>query len=296
MLLQPEQHTVPSILDSILFPKAMQDLKLLMLTYFETSAEASRLCSHLLSSINQAHYDFHFIKEALEKINDGSSIQETNLAVSQLVSFTLSDNPLSNTDQHEFKLMQDRYTAILHQLKSKKKKVARRMKFIHGLKTVAGVCLIVACSVLALVAVGIDVHSLSGLLMGPALLGCTPFVQLKKKFSMFRLFRSRFLRRLMEQLDAAAKGTYILNRDFDTVSRLVSRLHDEFEHNKMMIKFCLERRNDRVLIEEVVKELKKCGRGLEQQIEELEEHVFLCLVTINRARLLVINEISKPQP
>ncbi|KAM0940465.1 hypothetical protein DsansV1_C18g0150521 [Dioscorea sansibarensis] len=266
-----------------------------MLTYFETSADASRLCSHLLSSINQAHSNYHFIKEALDKFNDGSSsIHETNLAASQLVSFTLSDNPFSNPDQHEFKLMQDRYTSILHQLKSKKKKVARRMKFINGLKTVTGVCLIAACSVLALVAIGIAVHSLSGLLMGPALLGWTPFIQLKKKLSMFRPFRSKFLLRLMEQLDVAAKGTYILNRDFDTVSRLVSRVHDEFEHNKGMIRFCLERSKDRFPVEEIVKELKKCGRGLEQQIEELEEHVFLCLVTINRARLSVINEISKP--
>ncbi|KAJ0973305.1 hypothetical protein J5N97_021264 [Dioscorea zingiberensis] len=294
LLLEPEQQTVPSILESIIFPKAVQDLKLLILSYFETSAEASRICSNLLTNINQAHSNYHFIKGALEKFNEeDSSIEETKLAISQLVSFTLSDNPFSDPDQHEFKLMHDRYTSILHLLKLKKKKVARRLKLIHGVKTVSGVCLTVACSVLALVAIGIAMHSLSGLLMGPALLAFSPF-QLKKKFSNLRLFRSRFLGRLGEQLDAAAKGTYILNRDFDTVSRLVSRLHDEVEHSKGMVRFCLERREDRFPIEEVVNELNKCGRGLEQQIEELEEHVFLCLVTINRARLLVINEISKP--
>ncbi|KAL0438252.1 UNVERIFIED_CONTAM: hypothetical protein Slati_2308200 [Sesamum latifolium] len=77
------------------------------------------------------------------------------------------------------------------------------------------------------------------------------------------------------------------------MSRLVARLHDEIEHNKELIQFCLERREDRLSLIQVLKEIKKYEFGFRKQVEELEEHVYLCLVTINRARALVVDEISK---
>ncbi|KAK6131445.1 hypothetical protein DH2020_034811 [Rehmannia glutinosa] len=67
------------------------------------------------------------------------------------------------------------------------------------------------------------------------------------------------------------------------MSRLVGQLEDEIEHNRAMIKFCLERREDRFCLQ-VLKEIKKYEFGFKKQVEELEEHVYLCLVTINRAR------------
>ncbi|KAK6277147.1 hypothetical protein POUND7_017470 [Theobroma cacao] len=126
--------------------------------------------------------------------------------------------------------------------------------------------------------------------MAPAVVSF-PAKLFKKKLFSFPCLKRGFLRKIGEQLDVAAKGTYILNRDFDTMSRLVSRLHDEVEHNKAMIQICLERREDRFSVQ-VVKELKKSNVGVRKQVEELEEHVYLCLVTINRARALVIKEVT----
>ena len=126
--------------------------------------------------------------------------------------------------------------------------------------------------------------------MGPAIFSF-PVKTFKKKLLDVGFLRSGLLRKVGQQLDVAAKGTYILNRDFDTMSRLVARLHDEVEHNKAMIQFCLDRKEDRVSLQEVVKELRKSDVGFRKQVEELEEHVYLCLVTINRARALVIKEM-----
>lgn len=112
-----------------------------------------------------------------------------------------------------------------------------------------------------------------------------------KKFLRFRFLGSGLLSKVGKQIDVAAKGTYILNRDFDTMSRLVARLHDEVEHKKAMVRFCWERREDKFCLQ-VVKEIKKSDVGFRKQVQELEEHVYLCLVTINRARALVIKEMT----
>ncbi|KAK1301254.1 UPF0496 protein 3 [Acorus calamus] len=73
---------------------------------------------------------------------------------------------------------------------------------------------------------------------------------------------------------------------------LVTRLYNEIEHDRVMVRFCLERKEELFLLREVVKVLKKGGLGFEKKVKELEEHVYLCLVTINRARVLVTREMS----
>lgn len=288
ILLEPEQHLVPPILEA--FSNHSSGLKSLMLRYFDITAQASGICSKLLTSINETHANYRFIQRALQRFSHYSPEQYSS-AISELDSVSHHRNHFSNANPEDFKQICDNLSSILHCLKSKRKKVARKIKLIEFIKMALGVCLTVACSVCALVAIGIAVHTISGLVIGATILGISP-VQLKKKFSSLNCFKCVSLRKLRKQLDVAAKGTYILNRDFDTVSRIVARLHDEVEHKKEMIRFCLERREDMFPLEEVVKEFRKNGCGFKRQVEELEEHVCLCLVTINRARVLVIKEMS----
>ncbi|KAJ6998175.1 hypothetical protein NC653_014390 [Populus alba x Populus x berolinensis] len=164
------------------------------------------------------------------------------------------------------------------------------MKFIACIHKAAGICITAACGLIAISAIVLAAHTLTALVMGPAILSF-PLKRFKKKLLSFKFLRSGFLRKAGQQLDVAAKATYILNRDFDTMSRLVARLRDEVEHDKAMIQFCLERKDDRFSFQ-VIKELKKSDSGFRKQVEELEEHVYLCLLTINRARALVIKEMT----
>ncbi|KAK5839017.1 hypothetical protein PVK06_007772 [Gossypium arboreum] len=80
--------------------------------------------------------------------------------------------------------------------------------------------------------------------MAPAILGFVPKKLSKKKKQVLKklpCLKCGFLGKVEEQLDVVAKGTYVLNRDFDTLSQLVSRLNDEVKHKKEMIGICLER-------------------------------------------------------
>lgn len=171
-----------------------------------------------------------------------------------------------------------------------RKTVGRKIKLIKYFKKAIGICVTAACGFVAVIAIVLAAHTLTALLMGPALFGF-PFKSLTTKISDFQFLRSEFLRKVGEQLDIAARGTYILKRDFDTMSRLVARLHDEVEHNKTMIQFCMVRKEDRVSLQ-VLEAVKKSNNGFRKQVEELEEHVCFCLVTINRARALIVKEMK----
>ncbi|KAI3460472.1 hypothetical protein Pfo_017135 [Paulownia fortunei] len=283
VLLDPGQETITEVLESILSNKS-SDLKSLLFNYFDVTAEASQFCSQLLRSLGHVQSDYRFIHQVLDSIDSYSFDQDFDFIFSELSSCVVIKDPFFNTNNQDFRRIHEKHSSVLQHLKSKRKRVARKIKFIKYFNKASGVCVTAACGLIAAAAIALAMHTLTVLLN-------LPMKPLKKRFLNIRFLKYGFLRKIGQQLDVAAKGTYILNRDFDTMSRLVGRLQDEIEHNKAMIQFCLDRREDRLSFL-VLKELKKCEFGFMKQVEELEEHVYLCLVTINRARALVIKEIS----
>jgi hypothetical protein len=98
-------------------------------------------------------------------------------------------------------------------------------------------------------------------------------------------------------VDAAARGVYIVERDLDTVSRMVRRAQDELEHGRDMARIAVGAaghggERPPLLLQEVAREEEECGEDLRCQLEELEEHACLCLLTINRSRRMVAHEMN----
>ncbi|XP_020987190.1 UPF0496 protein At1g20180-like [Arachis duranensis] len=290
-LLEPDQESILSLVESATISMTLE-LRNLMLSYFDISAEASHICTCLLKSINQIHYTHEFIQRALDSNkNNCESSQNFELIVFELNSFMSSSNPFSN---HNFKLINDKYSSVLRHLRSMRTKIGRKQRILKYLKRLFGICVTATCGIVAIMAMVIASHTpLTSLFMGIAILN-TQLKHLKKKLRRCSRISSKSdsLSKVYDQLDIAAKGTYILNRDFDTMSRFVTRIHDEIEHNRAMVQFCLDRKEDKFSLQ-IVKELEKNDVGFRKQVKELEEHVYLCLVTINKARALVIKEMKK---
>ncbi|KAL3513894.1 hypothetical protein ACH5RR_026611 [Cinchona calisaya] len=259
ILLEPGQESIATFLESASFLSRKSDLKTLLFNYFNISAEAFEICSHLLRSINQLQSNYKIVKQVLDTIDDYSH-EQLGYIVSKLREQIMLKNPLSDLNRQDFIQIHGKYSLVLQHLKSKQKKIARKVKLIKCLNEASRVRV------------------------------TTAFLNLN--FVNINFMKCGFLRKVGDQLDVAAKGTYILNRDFDTMSILVTRLHDEVEHNKAIIQFFLDRKEDKYSLQ-ILKEFKKNDFGFRKQAEELEEHLYLCLVSINRARALVVKEIAK---
>ncbi|RRT33079.1 hypothetical protein B296_00056262 [Ensete ventricosum] len=97
------------------------------------------------------------------------------------------------------------------------------------------------------------------------------------------------------QLGAAARGAFALDRDFDTMGSMVRRLGDEIEHTRDVIKLFTDDGDDDMgeglMLKEVARELRVSGCEFMNKLAELEEHVFLCFLNINRTRRMVMQEI-----
>ncbi|CAA7038749.1 unnamed protein product [Microthlaspi erraticum] len=99
----------------------------------------------------------------------------------------------------------------------------------------------------------------------------------------------------ISQLNAAAKGTFVLNKDLDTIDRLVSRLHTGIEYDKLFIRLGLERGRDMYSVQEIVKQLRKSHLNITHQLKDLEDHICLWFTNVNKARLLLLQEIHLPR-
>ncbi|KAL2334926.1 hypothetical protein Fmac_016139 [Flemingia macrophylla] len=285
ILLEPSQETIHSIIDATNLSKT-PELKNLILSYFEISVEASLIYCYLLKTINQVQCNYHFIE--MDDVNDSPT--KAKQIIFHLSSFDFSNGPFSELNTHEFKLISDKQSLVLHSLTSMREKVGKKVKLMTYLKETSETCVKVACSLVPLTTNVIATHILMALIMRQTFLGFPCAERLERKLPHL-WFSRRFLSKVCDQLDIASKGNYILHKDFDTMSTLVARLCDEVEHNKVMVQLCLDKNDDKLSLQ-IVKELKKGDVGFRRLVEELKEHVYLCLVNINRARCLVIKEMA----
>ncbi|XP_023878011.1 UPF0496 protein At3g19330 [Quercus suber] len=97
------------------------------------------------------------------------------------------------------------------------------------------------------------------------------------------------------QLEAATRGTYKLDKDLATINCLVDSIRDAVDNHKYLIRFVLERGSEKHPIQEVMKRLQKDQVSFQRKLEDLEEHINLCFITINKARALLLQEIYPHQ-
>ncbi|EAY94125.1 hypothetical protein OsI_15898 [Oryza sativa Indica Group] len=309
---QQDAVVVPAELQRMMHRRTSSEIELAMAGYFDASDEASEICRQLLANIKNAQSNYLSMDSFLATIvSDSVAAAETTAPLADVRS-----NPFSDAGtRSSFRRIHDRYSSILRAIKRSHGKVARKLKVARAVRKASRACLVVACGAAAAASVAVAAHLLLfGLLVGPAAMALCPMA-LKRKVTNTnaaavarparRWSTTGSLLRLQEQLDTAAKGTYVLGRDLDTVSHLVARLSDGIERENAMARRCAERvAADNVgaaaaaggrffPVQEMANELRRSCSSSRKLAEELEEHVCLCLATIHRARLLVIKEISK---
>ncbi|KAL3734299.1 hypothetical protein ACJRO7_023620 [Eucalyptus globulus] len=227
----------------------------LLVNYFQASSDACDMCELLLWGIHQTCANCQSIGRAIklaEMVFEGAS--------------------------HG---MRNNYLALFHALMSKHKKMRRRMKLARPCRRVGGLGLIVSSSAIAAAALVLAIDSIIGILamLWLAASCCVRVCNRKGKCISLSSYleKSSSTERACAPLDVAAKGVYALINDLDTVSRAGMAVRNYTRMGEIM--------------REVVKEFHVHTACFLEHLEELEEHIYLCLVTMNRSRSLVVEEI-----
>ncbi|EXB93835.1 hypothetical protein L484_004321 [Morus notabilis] len=281
-LLDPNQATVIRILD---LTHNGPKIHTLLSDYFTQTANTSILCGLLLKEIERTRVKYRSFKTTLQSLETAQLLPENRLSniKTLLTECSNSINPFVSliSSPNRVRVVQSGCSGLLQRLESSRDKARAKLQLINKLKHGSALVLVALTASLSVIVV---THALSLVVAIPSLISAS-----------IELASARKLARVMAQLDAATKGTYILSRDLDTISRLVTRLNDELEHIRVMAKFWLDRGDDWLQASgEVARQLKRNESSFNEQLDELEEHLYLCFMTINRARNLVVKEILNP--
>ncbi|KAF8409830.1 hypothetical protein HHK36_002348 [Tetracentron sinense] len=260
----------------------------LVSAYFDNSEQTSHhLCLLLHHSVHRARSLYDPLQDLLDILPlDPSSLTHSQCewAFNVFLQFDRLNNPFPHPDSGNFDDMCLCFSQLRQQLDLRLNKSSGRIHILRRSTTCSALCLIGTAVGVTISAMAIAAHALV------ALVGVSFFAFLPTNFTKKELQH-------VAQLDAAAKGTFVLNNELKTIDRLVARLHGAIESDKLLIRLGLERGSDRYPIHEVLKQLRKNYHNIRHQLDDLEEHICLCFVTVNRARSRLLQEIqSNPLP
>ncbi|KAI4384782.1 hypothetical protein MLD38_002886 [Melastoma candidum] len=278
LLLDPDQSTVINALDlAILDPVH----KSLLLDYFSETAGASFLCGSLLKDVDRIRTQYRSLKSHLQL----TPPEQLPSIPPRLREFLVScESPFHSGSVSRIQSTQQSCSELLKRLESGRDKAKARIQSIKRMRNGSAV-VAVALTVCVSLSVVIATHGLALLAAAPGLIP----VSLRKVTSSTRRWT-----KVASQLDTAAKGMYTLTRDVDTISWMVARAGDEVEHAREVIHFWEERGKEGGRAGgDVAVELARSKKGcsLVEQLDELEEQLYLCFMTINRARKLVMEVV-----
>ncbi|MCD9560051.1 hypothetical protein HAX54_018481 [Datura stramonium] len=259
----------------------------LIVNYFDITLEACRICELLLQNVQQTRANYRKIRKAIRLMK---MEQDSRHCYRELASFASLNNSFSVVNQVQILDTREGHYLLLQKLSSQFRRVNRRMKFFKSCKRVFGVGIAIGYTGLMIALLVLVVHSMVCIVAAPGLIACS-YKLLKKRLKVDKkAVSSSSPETLIAQLDVAAKGVYILINDFDTMSRLVSRLYDEIEHNRSVADMCARKKNADML-KEAIRNYSINKNCFMEQLKELEEHVCLCFLTINRSRRMVLQEM-----
>ncbi|KAK3412923.1 hypothetical protein EUGRSUZ_I01581 [Eucalyptus grandis] len=255
----------------------------LVSAYFDHSEKISNLCLSLYRKVHVASVMYSPLKDLLELLPLDADLftqSHCDRVYDVFVQFDRHDNPLPSPDSHYFSDVRNCFSQLEQQLGHRCRKSKSRVKFVR--RAIAGSALCLFGTVVAAVAsaIGVTAHALIAFVSAPCLTMYLPHDKfLKKELSN------------VAQLDAAGKGC-ALRHDLDSIHMLVNGLHSAIESHRKSIRDRLERGTDKNPILDVVEKLRKDHDKFLPLLDDLKNHIGLCLKYVNGGRKFLLEEIT----
>ncbi|KAL4575460.1 hypothetical protein LXL04_022304 [Taraxacum kok-saghyz] len=262
-----------------------------LLDFFNGGLEAWKICEKLLHSVHQENENHHSIARIIKLAESVPKKCQMTRMYKELALYSSLENPLSDLSTKMFPKIHNHLKLLLIRIRKNQARLKRKRTIITCLKKVLGCVLVASYTMLVVAMLVLAFHGFVGIVASIGLISCLLGLTKKSNASKKGLKTSE-IKRICLLLDVAAKGIYMLIKDFDTIGSLVGILHNEVEFGRRMARTCVENMKSDVL-EEVLREFRVHESRFMEQSEELKDHIYLCLLNVNRSRRLIVTKVSQ---
>ncbi|WCJ40248.1 hypothetical protein M5689_021178 [Euphorbia peplus] len=281
-------HPTAQFVEEALLRARPSTLTDIVSNYFKHSENTTHHCLLLHQYVLHARalYDpLHKLLNILpQNLEDSLTQSQCDSYYEIFLQFDRFDNPFPCPDSNSVQDLRRSFSELRQQLDRKLKKSRSRVSLVRRITAASALCIIGSAVAVTVTAAAIATHALV------AIVAC-PFcavANLPRKLTKKELAH-------LKQLDAAARGTYVLNNDLDTIDRLVARLYASVEDDKNLIQFALATGSEKHPVSMVLTHLRKNYLNFIHLLNDLEERIFLYFNAVNRARNLLLQEIHSYQ-
>ncbi|KAL1314499.1 hypothetical protein HN51_041297 [Arachis hypogaea] len=279
--LRPDRQSIREALANAESCRGAATLTRLASDYFDHSEKTCGIYLLLHRSVRRARDIYKPLHELIAVLPDDASGSFNrhlcDRAFDLFVQFDSQENPF--VFPHNFSDVRDSLSGLKLEIERRRLRCYARIRLLKRFHTSCLACLVVTAVGAVISAVLVTAHAVAGFAAVAACGGsCLPKKKVKKELTR------------LNQLNAASKGTLVMN-DIDTVNSLVDRLQTAVEGDRVLIQFALNRGRERHPIQEVLKQLRKNQQSFEPLLAELEVQIYLCFNAVNKARMLLLQEI-----
>lgn len=261
-LLEPSQETVNEMIKN-------WEPNMLLVDYYKATYQAYNVCDGLLRGLNRALMNYNEIQRRLNEgpgdVNLSGGEWDTNLY-----------NPLFAITPLEFRKVQEGFRALLGEIKKKQEQIAKKLgkerasnRALFGTKF------------------AVTVHNMSDGVAAPSMMGCCIAELCKHMLTCIlpSVNEDNDGERLSHQLDCAAASVFCIINDLDMLLKMASTVNDDYDRHIFLA--------DKIIrgkVEDL--ETYVCGcQSYMDRLNELEQHIYLACLTVNKSRKFLLKLI-----
>ncbi|XP_076888424.1 UPF0496 protein At4g34320-like [Bidens hawaiensis] len=265
------------------------DLFSLVKDFFDLSILTLDFCNSLEDCLKNARHSLSFLNIAITQFDGGTDFVEI---IKHFTKFESLDAPFTEQFFELFHSVYRQQVSMLKKLQIQKVKVDKKLKSVKAWKRLSNVIFVVTFTTVLICSVVAAAVAAPAIVTALAAAAAVPLPPMGKWVnSLWKKYEVE-LRGQREMINSMRIGNRIVIKDLDNIKALVDKLGVEMEGLVASAQFAIKEEDEDAVAMEV-EEMKKSVSDFERTIDELSKHSYECCRDVKRARMVIVQKISK---
>ncbi|KAI3500571.1 hypothetical protein L2E82_19081 [Cichorium intybus] len=266
-----------------------EELFSLVKDFFDLSILTLDFCTSLEDCLKNARYSLSFLQIAINQFDGDNDYLKT---LEQFKRFEALEGPFSEEFFELFQSVYKQQLTMLKKLQIQKGKVDKKLKSAKTYRKLTNMIFVITFSTVLICSVVAAAVAAPPVVTALAAAAAVPLGSMGKWVnSLWKKYETE-LKGQREMISSMRMGNLIVIKDLDNIKALVDKLGIEMQGLVQNAQFAINEEEEEA-VAMAVDEMKKTVNDFAKTIDELSDHSDKCCRDVRRARLVIVQKITK---